>query len=461
MNPEQSPRLESWKEIAAYLQRDVKTAHRWEKTEGLPIHRHSHKSRSSVYAYPAEIDGWRASRKVAPEAVAVPLWKKPGLVATMALSLVMAGSAVRPQAVEAQGETRRTLCAGADCDGKRVTPKGQLMPLPKAGIGNQFSPDGSRVVFTRRAAPFTEESIAAEEVVVAKADGSKPQSVYRGGFALAWSADGRRLLMATLRPAQPLFLSDLVWFDIASGAVQKLPTVHANLSVAKVSVDGRYVAFNASEDNDGEENLYVMASDGSGETRVFPSAAYQEPLGWMPDGTLIYGQWGATVTLWAVSVSNSKVGMPVKTNLEFGKRTELLGLSRSGALYYKTISSGSDIYTATIDRATGKVTSGPVPVGVPSESTGGNVLPRWSPDSKWLAYMHLGPPREMYVFSFADTGRSDGLLRLAYVSSAEHCWSQDGAAVFLNDRGKGVRVDVASGQMTAMAPGDRCPSWKL
>ena len=32
-------RLDSWKEIAAYLGRDVRTVQRWERREGLPIHR--------------------------------------------------------------------------------------------------------------------------------------------------------------------------------------------------------------------------------------------------------------------------------------------------------------------------------------------------------------------------------------------------------------------------------------
>src|SRR6266404_4911437 len=69
-------RLESWKEIGAYLQRNAVTARRWEKEEGLPVHRHSHKSRSSVYAYPSEIDAWRASRKVAAEPPPpMPLWR--------------------------------------------------------------------------------------------------------------------------------------------------------------------------------------------------------------------------------------------------------------------------------------------------------------------------------------------------------------------------------------------------
>jgi hypothetical protein len=44
--------LGSWKEIGAYLQRDARTARRWEKEEGLPVHRQTHKTRSSVYAYP-------------------------------------------------------------------------------------------------------------------------------------------------------------------------------------------------------------------------------------------------------------------------------------------------------------------------------------------------------------------------------------------------------------------------
>ena len=35
-------RLDSWKEIAAYLNRDVTTVQRWEKREGMPVHRHLH-----------------------------------------------------------------------------------------------------------------------------------------------------------------------------------------------------------------------------------------------------------------------------------------------------------------------------------------------------------------------------------------------------------------------------------
>ncbi len=56
-------RLDSWKEIAAHLKRDIRTAQRWEACEGLPVYRHRHGQHDSVYAYKSEIDHWWASRR--------------------------------------------------------------------------------------------------------------------------------------------------------------------------------------------------------------------------------------------------------------------------------------------------------------------------------------------------------------------------------------------------------------
>ncbi len=55
-------RLESWKEIAAYLGRDVTTVRRWERREGLPVYRILHIKLGSVYAYTTELDAWRDGR---------------------------------------------------------------------------------------------------------------------------------------------------------------------------------------------------------------------------------------------------------------------------------------------------------------------------------------------------------------------------------------------------------------
>jgi hypothetical protein len=61
LEQEKNP-LDSWKEIAAYLNRNVRTVQRWEKREGLPIHRHVHERASSVSAYKKEIDAWQKQR---------------------------------------------------------------------------------------------------------------------------------------------------------------------------------------------------------------------------------------------------------------------------------------------------------------------------------------------------------------------------------------------------------------
>lgn len=65
-------RLDSWKEIAAYLGREVRTVQLWEKSEGLPIHRHQHSRQGSVYAFKAELDAWRDARKNSPAPAAEP-----------------------------------------------------------------------------------------------------------------------------------------------------------------------------------------------------------------------------------------------------------------------------------------------------------------------------------------------------------------------------------------------------
>ena len=82
-----SRRLDSWKEISEYLGRDVRTALRWERDRGLPVHRVPGGRRGSVFAVAEEVDAWllatrasvtdepgrpRADVAAAPAAVAAP-----------------------------------------------------------------------------------------------------------------------------------------------------------------------------------------------------------------------------------------------------------------------------------------------------------------------------------------------------------------------------------------------------
>ena len=69
-SPHHDKKLVSWKEIAVHLGREIRTVQRWEKTEGLPVRRHEHQKRSTVYAYAGELDDWFKKRQPAddPEA---------------------------------------------------------------------------------------------------------------------------------------------------------------------------------------------------------------------------------------------------------------------------------------------------------------------------------------------------------------------------------------------------------
>ncbi len=54
--------LDSWKEIATFFARTVRTVQRWERAEDLPVYHHIHVKRSSVYALESELIAWRDAR---------------------------------------------------------------------------------------------------------------------------------------------------------------------------------------------------------------------------------------------------------------------------------------------------------------------------------------------------------------------------------------------------------------
>jgi TolB-like protein/tetratricopeptide (TPR) repeat protein len=79
--PGKNDRLDSWKDIANFLKRGVRTVQRWEKEEGFPVHRHRHAKLGSIYALRSEVSAWQNGREqnsdnrkekndVVPEAIA-------------------------------------------------------------------------------------------------------------------------------------------------------------------------------------------------------------------------------------------------------------------------------------------------------------------------------------------------------------------------------------------------------
>jgi TolB-like protein/Tfp pilus assembly protein PilF len=100
-------RLESWKEIAAYLRRSVRTVHRWEKEEGLPVHRHLHKRLGTVYAFKSEIDAWWQTRPQlesqpdTPSEGASRSWRTSAAIAFGVVAVLLAGITWDPRSASA------------------------------------------------------------------------------------------------------------------------------------------------------------------------------------------------------------------------------------------------------------------------------------------------------------------------------------------------------------------------
>ncbi|MBN2432322.1 MAG: hypothetical protein JXQ27_12670 [Acidobacteria bacterium] len=122
-------KLDSWKEIAVYFQRGVRTVQRWERDLGLPVHRISGSRSKSVYAYTRELDAWLHRGAAAPtDETAAParvngrprwpylLLAGAGLVAVTAVIFILAGprgATPEIRRLEVQG---RTLIARDDMD---------------------------------------------------------------------------------------------------------------------------------------------------------------------------------------------------------------------------------------------------------------------------------------------------------------------------------------------------------
>ena len=258
-------RLDSWKEIAAYLNRDVTTVQRWEKREAMPVHRHLHDRMGSVYASRAELDAWARGRN--PPAAQengydAPSPNDPALPPrsttatslsrwTFVLPLAAAGVALaigaslwlqrkeyfwRNPIADARFQTVTDFDGGeqaaavsrdghfvaflSDRDGQMdvwVTQvgSGQFHNLTRGSAPELvnpsvrtlgFSPDGSLVTFwVRRKGGSSGDDISVWAVPTL---GGQPRPYLEGVAEFDWSHDGFRLAYHTPGPGDPMFVSD-------------------------------------------------------------------------------------------------------------------------------------------------------------------------------------------------------------------------------------------------------------
>ena len=281
-------RLDSWKEIAAHLHRDVTTAQRWEKREGMPVHRHLHDRMGSVYAFREELEAWAATRQPksstggAPAAPALAPSRssaRPAVVlaATAAAALTI-GAGIWLRAIEffwqsplAGARFQRVTdfdgieqAATVSRDGRFVAflsdrdgpmdvwvtqiGSGQFQNLTRGSAPELvnpsvrmlgFSPDGSFVTYwVKRPDSSSSGTISTWSV---STFGGQPRPLFEGVAESDFSPDGSRLVYHTPGPGDPMFVTDARRTSEGRRIFTAPAGLHAHYPLW--SPDGRFIYF--------------------------------------------------------------------------------------------------------------------------------------------------------------------------------------------------------------------------
>ncbi len=304
--------LDSWKEIAAYLEREVRTVQRWEKKEGLPVHRQIHEKLGTVFAYKSEVDVWWRERSaiLATKAENGELAEGPRIVSWPADTAEILGEAVvtiTPSRKVPRLVVYAAAVAGlvaivlglyeiAHVRGWRFLSRPPLegMQITRLTFTGQvrdaaISPDGKYIAFVNL------KSGARSIWVYQVATGSTAQVVsndigyWPWGARLTFSPDGTYIYYENLDSTEGTGLYGLYRVPMVGGTPRKLITDVD--SAVTFSPDGKRLAFMRNSNERAEVALIIANSDGSNERpiamRKRDNGFTFEAPAWSPDGKQI------------------------------------------------------------------------------------------------------------------------------------------------------------------------------
>ena len=238
---------------------------------------------------------------------------------------------------------------------------------------------------------------------------------------------------------------------------------------ASFSPDGRYIAYDFPPQEDSpKRDIFLLAADGSQETPLIEHPANDLFPFWAPDGKRILFSSDRTGSLgaWLIQVADGKpLGSPEFVKADLGQ--DPLGFTRNGAFYYGLTNSVNDVYTATLDLATGTLLSSPTKVSrrETTRDLGLNFAPDWSPDGQYQAYFSQRGRRRvdplMIVIHSVDTDEVRDLLpQLPYIQEYRGLRSSPHGQSLLVSGGdnKGrygfYRIDAQTGEATPVVQSD-------
>ncbi len=330
-------RLDSWKAISAYLKRDVTTVQRWEKREGMPVHRHVHDKLGSVYAYRTELDAWMRGRAPAPtpEPLESGTHQPPDSRTSSVRGLLIAGAVAGVLVLmlaaavwwPERGRNAATLdpLAGAQFqmvtdfdgteqaaaisrDGKLVAfisdrdgptdvwvaqfgtgqfynlTRGRVRQLVNPSVRTLgFSPDGELVTFWARGV----EGATADDIGIWAIPtlGGQPRPYLEGVAEFDWSHDGAQLVYHTPGPGDPTFVTRSTGLSNGPPVFSAATGLHAHFPTW--SHDGSFIYFVQGSVPDAMD-VWRMRPDGTNPERITQhNAIVSHPI-LLDDTTLLY-----------------------------------------------------------------------------------------------------------------------------------------------------------------------------
>jgi Tol biopolymer transport system component len=251
-------RLDSWKEIATHLGRDVRTVIRWEK-KGLPVHRVPGGKRQAVFAYTEEIDAWLVSRD-------------------------RENHDSDQQASEPPQEPENNLLVSlVDEPAREPQHRGWFVQLFHANkwvlFGTALCLAGLAAVLLVRPQTSAIHSLGLRQLTD---DGRNKESL---------RTDGTTLYFNELEVSHEILVS----MPARGGPITRIDTPFSNLKLQDISNDGKKLLVMPFEGIEEEKQIWIVPTQGGVPFRVGDALCHEAR--WSPDGSRIACTSGTTVRL--------------------------------------------------------------------------------------------------------------------------------------------------------------------